>query len=160
LHALIALKPLSHVQANIFLCAPVQILHDKWTRTFQGSLESSKSSRSIDPGPPPELDEGGCPRRGRRMLPPGAPGAGACCSFACEGRDGLWLRPRWRRRGRQSLNLLSLMNGVLWDAEVRLQLADLGCIWIRRPNRIGNPFQKSDENVALNSERPHRFGLV
>jgi hypothetical protein len=62
------------------------------------------------------------------MLPPGAPGAGACCSFACEGRDWLWLRPRWRRRGRQSLNLLSLMNGVLWDEEVRLQLADLGCI--------------------------------
>jgi hypothetical protein len=23
------------------------------------------------------------------------------------------------------------MNGVLWDAEVRLQFADLGCIWNR-----------------------------
>ena len=29
LHALIDLKPLSHVQANIFLCAPVHTLRDK-----------------------------------------------------------------------------------------------------------------------------------
>jgi hypothetical protein len=57
-----------------------------------------------------------------------APGACACC---CEGREGLLQRPRRRRHGCQPLNLLPLMNGVPWDAEVRLQFAELGCIWNR-----------------------------
>ena len=105
------------------LCAPIHTLRDEQTRTFQDhyeSLESSKFRRSINPAPAPALDHG-C-RTGPAL------GAGACCG---EVREGLLWRQRRRRHGSQTLNLLPLMNGVSWDAEARLQFAELGCIWNR-----------------------------
>jgi hypothetical protein len=51
-------------------------------------------------------------------------------SFAAEGREGQG------EESQQIINLLRLMNGLLWGAEFtgRLHLADLGCIL---PYRIG-----------------------
>ena len=73
------------------------ILWDEGTRTFEGSLQSSKCRRSIDPAPPPALNDG-C-----RTPPCGggpAPGAGACCGEGRVRREGLLLCPQQRRHGR------------------------------------------------------------
>ena len=48
----------------------------------------------------------------------GSGGKGCCCARNGGGTGAL-------------LNLLPLMNSVLWDAKLRLQFADLGCIWNR-----------------------------
>ena len=141
LHALIALKTLSYVQAKKILCfRPVQR-----TRTFQDSLKSSKFRRSIDSAPSPALDEGdqdpilrGRTRRGSRTRARTRPRRQRMLQFCL-----LWAgraaapqrrRQRWLRRESQTLNLLPLINGVLWDTEVRLQFAIAGC---NRPDRIG-----------------------
>ena len=88
-------NPLS--QTNIFLCAAFHTLRYERTRTFEGSLQSSKCRRSIDPAPPLALDYG-C-----RTSPCGggpAPSAGACCSEGRVRREGLLLRPQRRWHGR------------------------------------------------------------
>ena len=116
-----------------FLCfRPVQR-----TRTFQDSLKSSKFRRSIDSAPSPALDKGdqdpilrGRTRRGSRTRARTRPRRKRMLQFCL-----LWAgraaapqrrRQRWLRRESQTLNLLPLINGVLWDTEVRLQFAIAG----------------------------------
>lgn len=133
---------------NTVICSGQKILCFRpvqRTRTFQDSLKSSKFRRSIDSAPSPALDEGdqdpilrGRTRRGSRTRARTRPRRQRMLQFCL-----LWAgraaapqrrRQRWLRRESQTLNLLPLINGVLWDTEVRLQFAIAGC---NRPDRIG-----------------------
>ena len=141
LHALIALKTLSYVQAKKF-CASVLSSEPGLSKTLSRAASFAGASilrlhlhlTRVTKIP----SCGGQTRRGSRTRARTRPRRQRMLQFCL-----LWAgraaaphrrRQRWLWRESQTLNLLPLINGVLWDTEVRLQFAIAGC---NRPDRIG-----------------------
>ncbi len=65
-----------------------------------------------------------------------------------------------RNLGLVSFGRVPRINKNRWTVTVANFKLNLGCTFLRVEEACDNPFPKPIENVALNSDRPQRFGLV